>query len=150
MKVSVAFQKIRFFILTTLIALFGNWSWQQPGWLIALKANLAKLWQTAKAKPLASFGIVVLLSGITAAGWFGYQWWQNRPQPVRIDFAVTEPERTAIENDEAPHPLVINFNASVAPLDQVGKDIAQGITMKPAILSAPLFFAKAKMGSIRF
>lgn len=133
MKVSAAFRKVRFFILTTLIALFGNWSWQQPSWLIALKTNLVKLWQKAKAKPLASFGIVVLLCGITAAGCFGYQWWQNRPQPVRIDFTVTEPERTAIEKDEAPYPLVINFNASVAPLDQVGKDVNQGITVKPAV-----------------
>ncbi|NOS74391.1 MAG: alpha-2-macroglobulin, partial [Methyloglobulus sp.] len=133
MKVSAAFQKIRFFILTTLITLFGNWSWQQPGWLIALRAIVAKLWQTAKAKPLVSFGILALLCGITATGWFGYQWWQNRPQPVRIDFAVTEPERTAIEKDEAPQPLLINFNASVAPLDQVGKDITQGIVIKPTI-----------------
>jgi alpha-2-macroglobulin len=133
MKVSPTFHKIRFFILTILVALFGNWSWQKPGWLITLKAIVAKLWQKAKAKPLASFGIVVLLCGISALGWYGYQWWGNRPQPVRIDFAVTEPERTAIEKDEAPNPLVINFNASVAPLDQVGKDIVQGITMKPAI-----------------
>ncbi len=120
-------------MLACLISIFGNWSWQQPSWLIALKAKVTKRWQKAKAKPLASFGILVLLCGITSAGWYGYQWWQNRPQPVRIDFVVTEPERTAIEKDEAPHPLVINFNASVAPLDQVGKDVSQGIMMNPII-----------------
>ena len=120
-------------ILSCLVAVFGNWSWQHPRWLILLKDRLATFWRTAKAKPLTSFGVLVLLCGITVASWYGYQWWQNRPQPVRIDFVVTEPERTAIEKDEPPHPLVINFNASVAPLDQVGKDITQGITIKPSI-----------------
>lgn len=133
MKISAAVKKIRFFILTGLIAVFGNWSWQQPGWLIALKANLAKLWQIAVNKPLASLSILLVLFGLSASGWYGYRWWQNRPQPVRIDFAVTEPERTVIEKNEPPHPLVINFNASVAPLNQIGKDISQGITIKPAI-----------------
>jgi hypothetical protein len=46
---------------------------------------------------------------------------------------VTAPERTAIEKDELPHPLIIIFNASVAPLEQVGKEISQGLTMKPAV-----------------
>ena len=120
-------------IVACLIALFGHWHWQQPRWLILLIGKLATLRRTIKAKPLASFGVIFLLCGITAASWYGYSWWQNRPQPVRIDFAVTEPERTAIEKDEAPQPLLINFNASVAPLDQVGKDITQGIVIKPTI-----------------
>ncbi len=133
MKVSAILQGVRIFILTGLTAIFGNWNWQQPRWLIALKTNLAKLWQTAKIKPLVSSVILLVFCGLVATGWYGYRWWQNRPQPVRIDFAVTEPERTAIEKDEPPHPLVVSFYGSVAPLDLVGKDISQGITIKPAI-----------------
>lgn len=127
-------RRFKSLFVSFLISIFGHWHWQQPNWLIRLGTSIGKLYQAGKAKPLVSLGIFVLLCGVTTASWYGYQWWQNRPQPVRIDFTVTEPERTAIEKEEKPHPLVISFNASVAPLDQVGKSISQGIQMQPEIV----------------
>jgi len=132
-KLTDLFHRIWSLILAYLIAIFGNWRWQPPRWLVLFKEGLTNLINNAKAKPLASTGILVLLLGLTVASWYGFEWWKSRPQPVLIDFTVTEPERTAIEKEAKPHPLVISFNASVAPLDLVGKDIAQGIMMKPAI-----------------
>lgn len=126
-------RRVGSFLLFFLELLFGRWNWQQPPWLLILKSKLASLGQLIKAKPLTSVGILIVLCGLMGGSWYAWHWWQNRPQPVRIDFAVTEPERTAIENNAAPQPLLINFNASVAPLDQVGKDIQQGITLKPTI-----------------
>jgi alpha-2-macroglobulin len=73
----------------------------------------------------------VLLAG--AAGWFGYHWWQSRPQPVTIDFVIQAPERRDIEDNASPNPLVVTFNASVAPLEMVDKDVQHGITTSPAI-----------------
>jgi uncharacterized protein YfaS (alpha-2-macroglobulin family) len=132
-KLTELLHRIWSLTLACLVAIFGNWNWQQPRWLVCLKENFASLWLRTKAKPLLSAGVLVLLCGFVAASWYGYQWWKNRPQPIRIDFTVTEPERTAIEKDELPQPLVVTFNASVAPLEQVGKDVKQGIAINPAI-----------------
>lgn len=133
MKVATVLQKIRCYVVSVLTALFGQWHWQPPAWFNTLKARLISLCGLAKARPLASLGVIALLVGIVIVGGYGYQWWQNRPQPVRIDFTVTEPERTAIEKNEAPQALVITFNASVAPIELVGKDLTQGIRLKPAL-----------------
>lgn len=132
-KLANFLSRIRSSIVAFLVVIFGHWSWQRPRWLVGLQSLLATLWNKARAKPLISVGVIFLLCGLTVAGWSGYQWWKNRPQPVRIDFAVTEPELTDIEKEEKPDPLVVTFDGSVAPLDQVGKDITQGITLKPAI-----------------
>jgi alpha-2-macroglobulin len=133
MKVASIFHKVQCYVVSFLTALFGQWHWQPPAWFKKLKTHLISLYGRAKTKPLASLGVIALLVSMVIAGGYGYQWWQNRPQPVRIDFAVTEPERTAIEKSEAPQPLVINFNASVAPIELVGKDLTQGIRLKPAL-----------------
>ncbi|MFA5984082.1 MAG: MG2 domain-containing protein [Methylococcaceae bacterium] len=133
MKFSALLCRIKSLGLFCLVTLFGQWQWQQPNWLILLKGQLSKLWQTSKAKPLVSMAVVILFCGISTASWYAYQQWQNRPQPIRVDFVVTGPERTEIENNKAPNPLLVNFDASVAPLDLVGKTISNGLSIKPAI-----------------
>lgn len=132
-KFTAVLSLCRTIILNALIGLFGIVQWQQPAWLCAVKRRLAAGFQYARKKPLVSLLMLsaVLLAGV--AGGFGYQWWQSRPQPVRIDFAIQAPERRDIENNAPPNPLVVTFSASVAPLALVDKDVQQGITISPVI-----------------
>jgi uncharacterized protein YfaS (alpha-2-macroglobulin family) len=132
-KFSTLTGSCRRFIVTALTALFGTWHWQQPGWLSALARHLRSTVGFLRARPLKSvLGLLAALL-VFAAGWGGYQWWQTRPQPVTADFTVTAPQRTEIENDAVPHPLVVTFDASVAPMVLADKDVPQGIAAEPAI-----------------
>ena len=50
-----------------------------------------------------------------------------------MTYTVKAPERTEIESDKKPNPLVVTFHRSVAPLSGVGKDVSSGIAMSPAL-----------------
>jgi uncharacterized protein YfaS (alpha-2-macroglobulin family) len=115
-------------------ALFGVWHWDRPAWIdrsagwIALRLGYVKnhLWQSILA--------VILAIGAGAASWYGYHLWENRPQPATVDFSVAAPKRMKSEEKNAkPNPLVITFGSSVAPLDRAGKEIAEGVTIKPEV-----------------
>jgi uncharacterized protein YfaS (alpha-2-macroglobulin family) len=91
----------------------------------------------ARANPRGSLIALTSLVLVAGAGWYGYQWWQAQPKPLEVTFKVADPARTEIEREEPdqrkPKPLVVTFDHSVAPLALVGKDIAMGVTMQPAL-----------------
>jgi uncharacterized protein YfaS (alpha-2-macroglobulin family) len=114
--------------------LFGVWHWDRPAWVHRSSGWLEPrirylqnhLWQSILALTLAA--------GAGAASWYGYQLWESRPKPVSVDFSVAAPERMKIEEKNAkPNPLVITFDSSVAPLDRAGKDISEGVSIKPEV-----------------
>lgn len=120
------------FLLAGFVSIFGVFQWRQPVWVNNLIARLSRGLQYVKTKPLNSSLAVLgaLLIGVT--GWYGYQAWLTRPQPITIDFEISAPTRTEIENKAKPVPLVVNFAASVAPLALVNKDVNEGISMSPS------------------
>ena len=119
---------------------FGNW--QAPRWLT---------WGAEKAAPAgrlaaryAAFTLLAVLIAIGALAaprlarvdWHGWlaQFSAIHPdgQKTTAGITVTAPERTPIEGDGKPRPVVLSFSASAAPLSRVGKE-AQDVTMTPAI-----------------
>jgi uncharacterized protein YfaS (alpha-2-macroglobulin family) len=104
--------------------LVGQVTWSAPGWMHAVRR-----------RPLHSAGILALCALIAAGGWFGWQWYKHRPrphEPVRITWQVNTPEIT--DYTKLPlviHPLELNFSASAAPIELVGKPVTVGITMQP-------------------
>lgn len=120
-------------ILKGLTGIFGVVQWQEPKWFSATKLWLISRIDTIRQKPVIGLVGLLIVVSISAGGWFGYQWWQNRPKPVTVDFTVTAPERADLEKEEAPHPLVVTFAGSVAPLKLVDKDVSEGIRMNPAV-----------------
>jgi hypothetical protein len=67
-----------------------------------------------------------------------WRWYENRPQPVEVTFAVTPPPVTcyACEPPRPPNPLFVRFDSSTAPLDRAGHSVEPeqaGISMSPKL-----------------
>ncbi len=112
----------------------GDIAWAPPPWVATLRAREAELRARAAADPktfrrnaiIALVGLVVLVTGV--------QLWRNRPRAVRTDFAVGAPNATDLTVDNPkPEPLRVHFEASVAPLQTVGKVLTTGIEISPEL-----------------
>ena len=109
--------------------LVGQLSWSAPAWLPATGRWVRR--RPAKAASVLA-GALILAAG----GWFGWQWYQNRPKPVepaRITFTVEPPALTDYTTQPISiHPLTVNFSGSAAPIELVGKPVTAGVVMQPA------------------
>lgn len=109
--------------------IFGELDWQAPPWLKRSKAAGRVAAQRFSALAHANPRGTVLIAGATVAAlagaYFGWRWYQSRPQPAVVAFSVTAPALTcySCEPPGKPRPLVVTFAASVAPLEQAGKQI---------------------------
>jgi uncharacterized protein YfaS (alpha-2-macroglobulin family) len=114
--------------------LFGVWHWDRPAWVTRFGGWLAPRLHYVKDHLWQSVLGLLLAAGIGGASWYGYHLWESRPQPATIDFSVAAPKRMKIEEKNAkPNPLVITFGGSVAPLDRAGKDITEGVRIRPEV-----------------
>ncbi|MGJ0484164.1 MAG: alpha-2-macroglobulin [Methylomicrobium sp.] len=114
--------------------LFGVWHWDKPVWIGRLAGWFVPRIHYLKHHLWQSVLVLLLAAGAGGASWYGYHLWESRPKPATIDFSVAAPERMKIEEKNAkPNPLVITFAGSVAPLDRAGKDITEGVTIKPEV-----------------
>ena len=131
--VAIRLSQLWTFILKGIVGIFGAVNWQPPRWIIALKSSLGNRITAFRHKPLQALLLLLAVLSVCAAGGYGYHWWQTRPQPITVDFTVTAPARTELENDMPPNPLVLSFNSSVAPLALVEKEVTQGLKLTPAL-----------------
>ncbi len=106
-------------------SVFGNLSWQPPGWIPATGRKM-------RGHPRATVLVALLLMAGSAAGWHQYQWYKKQPKPVKYTVTATAPGVTPLDKVLHPQELVIRFNGSVAPIDYVGKLIRTGVRMDPA------------------
>ncbi|MGP1629124.1 MAG: Ig-like domain-containing protein, partial [Giesbergeria sp.] len=103
--------------------LLGDVSWAAPSWMHVLRRN--------PGKSAVAVAAIVLLS---AASWFGWRWYQDRPRPQQMTFQVTAPTVTDYtQKIPVVQPLVVTFRGSAAPIEQVGKQVTQGISTSPAV-----------------
>ena len=116
-------------------AVFGEWS--APPWLRWVGARLhrgASATSAAmRARPRAFAAGALALVLLAVGGYYGRLWWKARPQPVEVSFKVINPALTDFANNGTPHPLVVTFSKSVAPLALVGKDVPTGIAAAPPV-----------------
>lgn len=104
----------------------GEFRWTEPAWTHSVHRH-----------PRTTAGIVAALIVLAVVGWFGWQWYQNRPHPPQMTFDVSAPAVTdySQEQQKEPivHPLVVTFSGSAAPIEQVDKAVASGIAVSPAV-----------------
>ncbi len=102
--------------------ILGDFTWTAPPWL-----GRASGW--ALSHRVLSVALVLFLTG---AGWT-WHWYQHRPQPARISVRAQPIPVTKLEKELKPAPLEIRFSGSVARLDQLGKEVREGIRLEPAL-----------------
>ena len=115
---------------------FGRFVWEPPPWVNRTSEGFTRLksWVHQHEERLLRIGGIVVLAALVAGG--GALVWSLLPKPVApelVDFTVTPPPRTPIEDPDAkPRPLRIHFDRSVAPISLVGKE-ASGFSIRPSI-----------------
>src|SRR3954452_25584152 len=123
-------------------AAFGQISWQPPQWVSNttsfLHAHGAATASAARANPrraalISASALVLIVAAVLA-----WRWYENRPQPVEVTFAVTPPPVTCYACDPArpANPLFVRFESATAPLDRAGHAVEPeqaGVSMSPKL-----------------
>src|SRR5262245_28194789 len=83
---------------SALRTIFGELNWQPPGWVTAstgaVRQGAERLNTSARANPRGAALVVAGIAGVLVAGWCGWQWYKNRPQPVLTEFTIAAPGLT--------------------------------------------------------
>jgi len=121
--------------------LFGQMQWQPPAWLRAV-------WRLLRRRIVAQAAAAALLVGATA--WGGWYWQKLHPRaqvqakatatvPQNVGFHFDAPAVTCYDCDDAaqraPKPLTVHFDAPIAPLARIGKELDgkdDAVRLKPA------------------
>ena len=123
-------------------AAFGQISWQPPQWVSSsasfVHAHGAAAASAARANPRRAVIIGASALALVVAAVLLWRWYENRPRPVEVTFAVTAPPVTcyACDPPRPPNPLLVRFDASTAPLDRAGHSVEPeqaGISMSPQL-----------------
>jgi uncharacterized protein YfaS (alpha-2-macroglobulin family) len=125
--------------------LFGRISWSAPPWLAWCGAQVLALSAFLKARPKSSAAVVLVVAAMAIGSWQSWLWWEShRPRkfaynPVRqVVVSVSQPPGAvapgAPDKDLTPSPMRIAFSgAPVAPLEKIGKEATDAVTLEPAI-----------------
>ena len=105
---------------------FGRVSWTPPSWLVSLGRRLSAHRRVVTV-------LVLLIAGLSAGGWWGYRKYQSRPKPRTVAVSAQSLPVTVLEKELHPPALALVFDASAAPLSQIGKALSEGVELKPAI-----------------
>jgi hypothetical protein len=112
---------------------FGVVEWKPPAWFAEVGPALAAPWRAIgryfKGDPIRA-GITALAVIVALGGWFLYL---TLPKPHYIEYTIAAPTLTRYGDNgiASISPVTIDFMASVAPLQQVQKKVAKGITLSP-------------------
>ena len=123
-------------------AAFGQVSWQPPQWVSSTASFLhsrgAAAASAARANPRRAALIGAGAIALIVAAALLWRWYENRPRPVEVTFAVTAPPVTcyACDPPRPPNPLIVRFDAATAPLERAGHTVEPqqaGISMSPQL-----------------
>jgi hypothetical protein len=128
-------------------SLFGDVSWQRPGWWVrsssAAQHRGTLALATVRANPRIASAVLAGIAIAIMGSWYAWHWYQSRPKPVEIGFTVMPPPVTcyACDPPRPPNPLLVQFAGSVAPLDRVGNKFISktgdprqgGVSMSPTL-----------------
>ena len=118
-----------------LVLLVGAWS--APPWMRwsahRVASGTGRTWAVAWARPKTAVILLLALAAAGAGGYKGYQWWKAQPKPIQVSLSVNNPALTNFAYNGTPQPVTVQFSDSVALLSAVGKPVATGVTVSPAV-----------------
>lgn len=122
----------------------GRFNWSSPPWIKYLAYQ-------ARSRPKTFWTLSTLTLSFFFLLGYGYFWYKNQPQPPLITAVILPPKSSVIlDNKLIPDNLTLNFGLennsssktnlannflakSVAPLNQIGKEVTKGIAITPEI-----------------
>jgi uncharacterized protein YfaS (alpha-2-macroglobulin family) len=125
--------------------LFGRISWGAPPWLAWCFRKICAFFAACRSHPRASILTTVVLAGLIFGGVKTWLWWEShKPRefaynPLRKVVVSNASTPAAIapgapDKDLLPSPWRISFSgAPVAPLEKIGKEVGDAVTLDPAI-----------------
>jgi uncharacterized protein YfaS (alpha-2-macroglobulin family) len=106
-------------------------SWDAPPWARAVGRGGRRTGAWMRTEKLKA-GVLLAAVALTAGGGVALvRWWEHRPKPLTVAWHLVEPDPTRIEEKLHPHPLRLEFEDSVAPLDKLDKSITAGVSFEP-------------------
>ena len=123
-------------------AIFGELSWQPPGWVTKSAGASSQGWNrlntSVRANPRRAGLIAAAFVAVLIGAFFGWRWYVNRPQPILTEFTFAAPGLTcySCEPPGSPNPLVVTFSSSAATLERAGHPVdakQTGIDISPAV-----------------
>ncbi|MDR1555313.1 MAG: alpha-2-macroglobulin [Campylobacteraceae bacterium] len=131
-----------FKIFAFLLELIFGIKWSSPSWLLYVK----KAFVVSGGKTFKHYKAVLITLSIIAiaafGGYYGYIWKQNQPKPVEIapieyqtySARLGLPESTNYYYDKLRiYPLHVYFDGDVAPVENINKNVTEGISLTPLI-----------------
>ena len=132
-------------LVKVLGAVIGDVSWTAPPWLAWLCGRISRVFRCLAAHPRASLVTVLVVAAMAAGGYQWWRWWEShKPREFayntlrQVQVAVSLPPAAvtpgAPDKDLKPSPMRIAFSgAPVAPLENIGKDAGDAVTLDPAL-----------------
>lgn len=117
------------FIRKVLFFFLGSFTWQFPPWL----NGISQFFHKATAWGKENKNIVGLTILFTAMGYGAMLWYDSLPKPVQVQITGTAPSLTVLSDEAVYDSVYINFSASAAQLEQIGKTVSKGIKISPEI-----------------
>ena len=123
----------------------GYMTWSAPPWLAWCGRRVSACFARLRTHPRATALTLVVTAALGVGAWQSWLWWQShKPRtftttPVRqVVASVSQAPRAitpgAPDKDLKPSPLCISFaGAPVAPLDKIGKDAGDAVTLDPML-----------------
>ena len=128
--------------------IFGELNYMPPIWMqkvnslffaTAMGAFFSKFFNLRRSDPKKFYqrsGLAFATFAVLVAGsYFGFRWWQARPQPRLVTFRIDKPGATNPETQEA-DTLFIRFSQSVAKLEDLNKVLTDRIKLKPEVVGS--------------
>jgi uncharacterized protein YfaS (alpha-2-macroglobulin family) len=133
-----AFQR---FLAPVLQAIFGQFQWTPPAWLLRAIATLrswgsrAIEWLAARraANPVRFWLETSAILAFIVGGYAGWQWYEHLPEPYYLQVSVSRPGPTPLEPNAIPDPVNVQFSGSAAKLGAIGKSVTSNITVTPPV-----------------
>jgi uncharacterized protein YfaS (alpha-2-macroglobulin family) len=110
--------------------LFGDVSWQRPGWI----NRIGNGWDNLNRRhPRLMAGAIIVIFLLSCAAVWTLNWYQHQPKPRRVTVRVQPIEITKLEKDLKFPRLVLYFSEPAARLEDLHKPTLQGVRLEPKI-----------------